>query len=176
LIARVSPEWRLPEGARDRGVAIEVAQGYAAAPSSISRFKTLSRLERDLAWRAARARGRYDALLLDAADQVVEGAATNIFFVRGGWLWTPDVSLGALPGVARAIVVNLAEATRIAVQTGAFPLAELESAEEVFLTNALVGVLPVRELDGRRVWDSAPGPMTRTLATAFEALVTQECA
>ncbi|MEM5818013.1 MAG: aminotransferase class IV, partial [Desulfitobacterium hafniense] len=81
----------------------------------------------------------------------VEGTLSNLFFVRKGTLHTPSLPCGCLPGTRRQIVLECAQKLGIPWVEGEFPLAFLEDAEEVFLTNALMGILPVAQVDGRRI-------------------------
>jgi branched-subunit amino acid aminotransferase/4-amino-4-deoxychorismate lyase len=171
----------MPRDARTRGVVLEVASRVVVGASPLSAFKTVSRAERWLARELARAQGAWDALLLDARGAIVEGAATNVFVVKGGaagglpaLLETPDLGLGAISGTARGAVIELARGRGMDVVEGTLRFDDLADADEVFVTSALAGVLPVRQVGDLPV-RSAPGPVTRDLAARHEALVASEC-
>jgi para-aminobenzoate synthetase component 1 len=121
------------------------------------------------AWRdalaAVRAAGIDEVLLADGEGRIVEGAVSNVFCVRGGRLLTPALSCHPLPGIVRAKVLALARQLGLPAEEGALTASELRTADEVFLTNALIGVRPVSWLDGRQL--PAPGPVTLRLQTAF---------
>lgn len=112
--------------------------------SPLSRHKSLSALEKVLARAEAAQAGASEALLLNIHGRVAEGAASNLFIRRGGRWVTPPVSEGCLPGVMRAEVM---------AETGAVeaPLtaADLFAADAVYLSNALMGLVPLARLDGR---------------------------
>lgn len=166
VLATLGPPRPLPPRAREDGVVAALAAWPHGAPSPLARVKSLACADRILARRAASRAGAFDAIFLDAAGHVAEGAATNVFWVRGGRLFTPALALGIVPGIARAAVLELGPADE-----GRFPLEHLLAADEAFLTNALVSVLPLRAIGGRPLAAPAPGPLTRELAARFETLV-----
>jgi len=106
---------------------------------------------------------------VDAAGHVVEGAVSNVFCVRGGRLFTPSLACRPLPGIVRSQVLSLARGMGLAVEEAALTAGELEAADEVFITNSLIGLRPVALLGGRRL--AAPGPTTRLLQAAYRTSV-----
>ncbi len=172
LVLIATPPRPLPPRAREEGVRIWIPGPESSPeprPGPLARWKTTCYLDRALLRRRAAARGAWEAILLGPRGEVLEGAATNVFWERGGRLRTPALSLPILPGIAREAAIAEAAAAGIPVEEGAFPAGDLESAGEAFLTNALVGVLPVA-LSGRE----GPGPLTRALATRLEERVRAE--
>lgn len=115
---------------------------------------------------ATRARAS-DALFVECDDTVSEATASNCFVVRHGRLETPPLASGGLPGVTRAWVLD--EAGRIGwkVRLGPLPRADLASADEMFLTNSVIEILPVVRIDGRDVGSGRPGDVTRALQERF---------
>lgn len=95
---------------------------------------------------AARAAGRQDALFVDERGIILEGAATNLFVVIDGALLTPPLEVGILPGVARGEILRRWPG---AAKEQVISVDMLDAAAEVFVTNALVGVMPVVAVDGR---------------------------
>lgn len=129
--------------------------------SPASRWKTLAYLDSVLARREAVAAGADEALMLNVAGEVACAAAANVFWIAAGRLFTPDLACGVLAGVMRGRVLRAAsglgvEAAEVRARPGA-----LEDAEAVFLTNSLIGVRPVAELDGRSL---APSRLVEQLA------------
>ena len=108
-----------------------------------------------------------EVLRLGPHGHVTEGTVSNLFFVAGGRLVTAPHALGVLEGVTRAHVIRAARRLGIPVLETPFTRHELFNAEEAFLTNVLMGILPVREADGRRIGRRAPGPVTRKLRRAL---------
>jgi len=142
----------------------------------IWRHKSLSYLSNVLALAEARRRGADEVYFLNSRGHLAEGAITNIFLVRGGTLHTPEVACGLLPGITREIVMELCAASGIRCQTGRYEESALAEAEEVFCTNSLRGIIPVKailEMPDRHFGENA---VTRRLHGLYAALVRAECA
>jgi branched-chain amino acid aminotransferase len=123
-----------------------------------------------LAKREAQRLGCDEAILLDAEGRVAEGTGDNIFIVYQGQLWTPPLDMAILAGLTRASVMVLAREAGVEVIERSFTRDMLYTASEVFLTGTAVEITPVREVDGRVVGDGTPGPVTRALQAAFNAV------
>jgi branched-subunit amino acid aminotransferase/4-amino-4-deoxychorismate lyase len=125
--------------------------------------KTLSFLD----WRAAQRRAEASdadlALLLDAEGRLGEGSTANVFCVIGGGIVTAPVR-GLLPGVTRAVVMELADVREEAMQEETW-----RNAGEMFATSAVRGVVPIVACDGRPVGSGAAGPVTEGLRAAIDA-------
>lgn len=126
--------------------------------------KTLAYLDHLLARELAAAAGADEAARLGADGDVVECATANLFMVTGGVVATPPVDVGILPGVTRARVLAVCAAAGIAVQERRIAPAELYAAEEVFVTSAVRGVVPVTRLDGNT---RPAGPITRRIIEGY---------
>ncbi|HEY7793820.1 MAG TPA: aminotransferase class IV [Gaiellaceae bacterium] len=112
----------------------------------------------------ARRRGADDAVFVDPAGIVLEGPTTNVWWRRGGTLYTPSLDLGILAGVTRATVLDLARELGYELAEGHFPLKELVTADEAFTSSSVREVMPVTEVDGATV---ARGPAADDLETAL---------
>ncbi len=110
--------------------------------------KSLNYLENILARRAAKSAGFDEALFVTPAGLVLEGSASSLFIVKNGHAHTPQLSAGILPGVARARVLALIGPDR--AHETPLTLDDVLAADEVFLTNALMGVMPVCTLDAHK--------------------------
>jgi branched-chain amino acid aminotransferase len=160
-----------PARAYADGVKVILASAPRPAPEAIDpTAKTGARLAQVLAMGEARAAGAHEALLLDTRGLVTEGCSSNLFTVRGGVLVTPPLDAGILEGVTRGVVLRLARAGGMAVREAVLPVAELDAADEVFLTSSAREVLPVTRVGGRVVGSGRPGPLTGRLHAAFRAL------
>jgi branched-subunit amino acid aminotransferase/4-amino-4-deoxychorismate lyase len=116
--------------------------------------KTLNYLENLLARQAAKAAGADEALFVTPAGQVLEGSASSLFIVKDGQAYTPPLSTGILPGIARARVLRLIGPER--AHEKPLTLDEVRSAQECFITNALMGIMPVCALDDHNFAAHAP--------------------
>jgi len=144
LFATAAPS-PLPQG--PARLAVSAVRRNAGSPAS--RLKTLSYLDNVLARRQARAAGADEALMLNGAGEVACASAANLFWLQDGRLHTPALECGVLAGVMRAKVMIAAARCGLAViEAHAGPEA-LAAAEGLFLTNSLIGVRPVANLDGR---------------------------
>ena len=133
------------EAARVRGCRLKTVSGPAGSPATLC-HKTTSYLPHLLARQAAQAAGCDDALWLDGGGRILETAGANIFAVdRSGSVLTPPATLGLLPGVVRGVILR----ELLGAREAAVDLTALADAAEVFITNSLIGVVPVAAVDGR---------------------------
>jgi branched-chain amino acid aminotransferase len=158
------------------GVTLTIASRRAIPAEAIDpSIKSTSRLASVLTRREAQERGAFEAILLDAAGDLTEGTASNLFVVREGRILTPATSRSALPGVTRAAVLETAAEAGIPAVEERLPAGYLFDCAELFLTNTSWEVLPVVRIDGRVVGGGTPGPVTRELLRRYRTLVTREC-
>jgi branched-subunit amino acid aminotransferase/4-amino-4-deoxychorismate lyase len=134
-------------------------------PGSDTKHKHLGRRLWQEALRAARARGFDEALLVNGEGWLVEGAISNVFCVENGVIRTPALACGPLPGITRAQVIRLAREAGVPIAEEPLRPADAGAADELFLTNALVGIRPLIALDG--VPKPGPGPVTARLQAAW---------
>lgn len=155
----------------EAGVRAIVASGRINERAATAGLKQLGYLEQVLAAREAEAAGADDALLLDRAGHLAEGAASNLFLVHRRTLLTPPLSCGVLPGVTRAAVLELAGF--LGIPTRETPLAPelLRSAEEALLTASLREIVPLVAVNDRAVGRGEPGPVTRKLQAGYREMV-----
>lgn len=113
--------------------------------------------------------GCVEALMLDHNGIVVECTGDNIFVIKKGKIVTPPSYLGALEGVTRNVIIELARERGYEVSEVPFTRFEMIDADEVFLTGTAAEAIPVVELDRRPIGDGKPGPITRQLIAAFRA-------
>lgn len=131
------------------------------------RVKSLNYLNNVMAKLEARQRGADEALLLNAQGMVAETSVANVFAVRSGVLLTPPATDGALEGITRATVLDLAAALGIPAREQTLGRFDLFAAEETFLTGSGAGIVPVRSLDARALGTGTPGPIYEKIRAAF---------
>ena len=119
-----------------------------------------------LALREAQSAGCDEALLLDVEGFVSEGSGENIFIVRDGVMYTPDLT-SALDGITRATVMQLAADLGVPVREKRITRDEVYIADEAFFTGTAAEVTPIRELDGRAIGKGTRGPVTEKLQTLY---------
>jgi D-alanine transaminase len=101
--------------------------------------------------------GAQEAILINNDGVVTEGAASNVFIVKDGLLLTPPVEVSLLPGITRVLILELAAQHGIPYAEATFGLAELQSADEIWVSSSTKEILPVTELDGKPVGNGKPG-------------------
>ena len=152
------------------GVNLIVARTRRNLPSALSpQIKTTNFLNNILAKREAIAAGAFDSILLNWESHLTECTVSNLFFVRAGTLCTPALACGLLDGITRDIVLSLAQELKIPVDEGSFGVEEVYRADECFLTNTSMEVMPVTKVDGHPVGKGAPGPLTLQIHSLFRA-------
>lgn len=134
------------------------------------RVKSLNYLNNILAKIEAQQAGAMEAVMLNAEGYVAECTADNIFLVRHGRLLTPAVSTGALQGVTRDSVLDLARCLGVDTEEGAYTRYDLYTADECFMTGTGAEIVPVVRIDGRQIGSGVPGPLTAQVRQAFAAL------
>jgi branched-chain amino acid aminotransferase len=115
--------------------------------------------------------GYDEALLLDTAGFVAEGAGENIFIIKGGVIYTPDLSAGALNGITRNTVLHIAKDLGLEVVQKRITRDEVYIADEAFFTGTAAEVTPIRELDRVQIGAGARGPVTEKIQSAFFDIV-----
>jgi branched-chain amino acid aminotransferase len=132
--------------------------------------KSLNYLNNILAKIEAANGGCEEAVMLNAEGFVAEGTADNIFIVKGDQLLTPPLSAGALYGVTRGVVMDLARKDGLAVSEPNLTRYDLFNADECFLTGTGAELIPVVKIDGRVIGKGKPGPVTKRLVEEYRAL------
>jgi len=115
--------------------------------------------------------GYDEALLLDASGFVSEGAGENLFIIKGGIIYTPDLSAGALNGITRNTVFHIAKDLGLEIVQKRITRDEVYIADEAFFTGTAAEVTPVRELDRIEIGAGSRGPITEKIQTAFFDIV-----
>ncbi len=161
-----------PEELYERGLSAVMAWARRNETSPLSRIKSLNYLDNLLAREEARRAGAHEALLLNIAGLMADGSASNIFIVREGEILTPRVEDGALPGITREAVLELAPAAGIPAREAPLTPDDLWVAQEAFLTNAVGGVMPLVSVDGTSLGDGRPGQIARCLRELYRRAAT----
>lgn len=133
-------------------------------------IKSLNYLNNILAKIEANNAGCEEAVMLNAQGFVSEGTGDNLFIVKAGQMFTPPLSAGALYGITRGVVIELARESGIAVSEPDLTRYDLFNADECFLTGTGAELIPIVKIDGRVIGDGKPGPVTRDLVERYHSL------
>ncbi len=152
----------------DRGVSVSIVKTRRNHPLALNpSIKGTNFLNNILAKIEANKAGAYEGIMLNWEGFVAEGTISNIFMVKGGVLRTPALNVGILEGVTRGLVLDLARNEKISLQESAFSPQELIGADECFITNSTMEIMPVTLIDGKSIGSNGPGPLTATLMQAY---------
>jgi branched-chain amino acid aminotransferase len=164
-----------PKEHYENGLSIVTVATRRIGPASIpATIKSLNYLNNILAKIEARQAGALEAIMLNDQGHVAEATADNVFIVLKGEILTPSASQGALKGVTRSAIIDIAKDLGIPEREAVLTRYDLWCADECFLTGSGAEVIPVVKLDGRVIGTGKPGPMTRRLTEEFRKRVLVE--
>jgi branched-chain amino acid aminotransferase len=137
-----------PKTFYENGITLIIAETRRNLKGAIDpRIKSLNFLNNILAKIEAKKKGVYEALLLNVYGKLTEGTISNIFFYKDGIIYTPSVDCGILDGITRGLIIDLAKREDLKIKEGKFKREDLYAAEEVFITNTTMEVMPVAKVD-----------------------------
>lgn len=116
-----------------------------------------------------------EAIWFNVHNRLAEGSISNVFLVKDGALKTPPLDTPVLPGIARAVILELARRSGMEVAEAALALDDLLAADEVFLTNVIMQIMPVVRVEKHEVGHGRVGPIASQLREDFRNLVRKEC-
>lgn len=159
--------WSEEPGLAAQGVAACLSPIMLGSNRSLAGIKHLNRLEQVMARQGLDVTRHAEALMCTERGDVIGGTMSNLFVVRDTGLFTPSVDQCGVAGVMRAVVLREAAAQGIEVQACVLRLADLQAADEIFVTNVRIGLWPVTSLGS---WSRPPGPVTRQFQARIAAL------
>ncbi|KAF0196320.1 MAG: Aminotransferase class IV [Bacillota bacterium] len=152
----------------ERGLTALIAQTTRRNEQSpLSRHKTTNFMDSILARKEARSRNADEAILLNTKGHLAEGSVSNLFLIKDGEILTPRIADGALPGIIRGKVLELCKEKGLAVRETVLTPQDFKQADEAFLTNSLLGIMPLFKAESRVLDSAASGSLTCTLADVF---------
>ena len=153
-----------PEELYRKGVTVSIVNTRRNAPEALNpKIKSLNFLNNILAKIEAKEAGTYEAIMLNYRGYLTEGTITNIFFVKRGSIFTPSIEAGILDGITRDLIIRVAERNGKNVKEGLYTPEDLYSADEAFITNTTLEILPVIKIDKNVIGKGIPGSVTKDL-------------
>jgi branched-chain amino acid aminotransferase group I len=171
-----------PESVRYvQGVKIGLTSLRRCQQSLLSSIKSTDYLLSVLARMEAARQGLHETLMLNDDGFIAEGSGSNVFFVKASRLVTPSLGSGILPGITRQVVIELADRLGITVTEGTVGLGSLKHSDEAFLTNSMIGIMPLVQVrddagDTITIGSGKPGRMTKKFMADYKAMVEKETA
>jgi branched-subunit amino acid aminotransferase/4-amino-4-deoxychorismate lyase len=158
-----------PPKAPPNGMSLAVSPYRTSTFSPLTGIKSLNYLNNVLAWEEAQSRDFDEAVVLNERGEITSATTANLFWVKDGTVHTPALSTGAVAGVTRECVIDIASKHFIPLLEGVYEMADLTDADEILLTSSSLGVAPVTTFDFRRYAVEA-GSVTAVLTQAFAKL------
>lgn len=157
-----------PQEYYDNGLTLVTTAIRRNSPASCPpQIKTLNYLNNVMAKLDANRQGAAEAIFLNNEGYIAEATADNIFMVYKGKVMTPQINDGALPGITREAVIEIAQKLGIPCDETHCSLTDLFGADECFVTGTAARVVPVTTVDGRAIGNGKPGPVTRKLMEEY---------
>ncbi len=165
-----------PASLYDTGINVIVCRFRQSSSDPLAGHKTTCYLPRLLALRAAQQARCTEAIWFTTDNQLAEGSISNVFLVGKGVLKTPPLDTPVLPGVTRGLVLDIAGREGIKTEETALTIDDLLDADEAFLTNTMMQIMPVIRVERHTIGAGRAGPVARRLREEYRKLVKQECA
>ena len=132
---------------------------------ALAGIKHLNRLEQVLARSEWDDESIFEGFMLDTEAHIIEATMSNLFFVKSGRLCTPDLSNCGVAGIMRNVILSIAHKSHISTDVGQFDRNDINHADELFISNSLIGICPVRQLEQQHY---SVGPITQALIEAVK--------
>jgi len=158
-----------PHRVSANGMSLAVSPYRVSTFSPLTGIKSLNYLDHVLSKEEARSRDFDEAVVLNERGEIVSATTSNIFWAKNGTVHTPTLSTGALAGITRECVIDVANKHFIPLVEGAYEMADLVDADEIFLTSSGIGVAPVTTFDFRR-YAVEPESIVNIIRQAFSKL------
>jgi branched-chain amino acid aminotransferase len=167
LVITATPFEPYPAEYYEKGALAVLCQFKQNTADPICGHKTCNYLSRLLALDGARQRGAVESLWFTTENQLAEGCISNVFIVKDSNVFTPPLSTPVLPGIARKYVLQVAAENAIEVTEKDLIINDLLAADEVFITNTLMQILPIAAVEAHVVGDGKVGAVTKKLTDVF---------
>ena len=172
LVIYTSPLRKIPENIYKKGIEINFAYVDKNEKSFIARIKSLNYLDNILARAEVRDDGFDEAVFINTKDNVTETTTSNIFMVKRSTVITPPLTAGLLPGITRQVVIEIIKKYfRSKICERNIRPGDLSNADEIFLTNSILEIVPVVKLGKRKIGDGTPGAFNRIIRTLYKTEV-----
>ena len=158
-----------------KGILVVLSPFRQNTAEPIYGHKTTSYFSRMLALKSAHQKGAAEALWFTVDNRLAEGCISNVFLVKDSKLYTPPIETPVLAGVSRKTVFQIALENSIEFIEKNLYISDLLDADEIFLTNVIMQILPVNSVEKHIVGNAKPGPVTKKLQNKFEEFIKTEC-
>ncbi len=162
------------QGSYDNGLMLKCSSVRRNPTTPLVYLKTNNYMENLIEKNLAMSEGFNEVLFLNIYNHVSECSTSNIFFMQDKKLCTPAVECGLLDGIARGLLTGkLAAAIGLEIETGKYSLGDFYNADEVFITNSVMQIMPIVKIDNMKIGNGIPGPITKSLIKSYDAYVAE---
>ena len=175
LVITASAMTPYPAQFYQKGMTVVLSDVKLNSSDPLARHKSSNYLSRLLVLGKAQQLGAGEALWFTELNHLGEGCISNVFLAKDSTLLTPPLEEPILPGITRAAVLELAQADKIPTRQQTLTIDDLLGAEEIFLTNSIMEVMPVCRFEKHAVGNEQPGPLTQHLAELYRQDVAEKC-
>ena len=155
----------------DEGMSLVVSNYKRSTSCPISRYKSTNLLQSILRKEEANKKAAHETIVLNTDGFVAECVVSNIFMVSAGSVVTPSLDTNILPGITRRIVLDICKNSGILSSEEHFKIDVLIKADEVFITNSLMEIMPVSRIDDTKIGKTVPGRITQQMMNAYKRFV-----
>src|SRR5207247_3015145 len=168
IIVIAKPYVNPPREAFEKGVGVALVPVVRNHPGSVNPLiKSNNLLNNALAMQEAFRRGAFEGVMRNYRGELAECTQSNLFIVTKGTALTPNIDSGLLPGITREFLFEVGASLGIAVREAVLRDADLFGADEAFLTSTTREVVPIVQVDDRKIGSGAPGPVTTALLDGY---------
>jgi branched-chain amino acid aminotransferase len=168
LVVIVKPQVDPAPEVFERGVRVALVSTVRNHPGSVNPLiKSNNLLNNAIAMQEAFRRGCYEGVMRNYRGEIAECTTANIFVVKGRTALTPPLDAGLLPGITREFLFEIGADRNVPVREAVLKDEDLFGADEAFLTSTTREIVPIVQVDDRKIGSGTPGPITRTLLEAF---------
>lgn len=154
-------------------------KGFSASFSSfrqsqeplMANIKTTNRIFYELSLKQARGKGFDEAIILNSLGYIAEASRSNLFFVKDSRIFTPALECGCLAGITRKIIFDMAKKENLKIYEGRFTREDLYNCDEAFLSNSLMGIMPLTLIEKQAIADKNCGSLTACLIKKYNTLL-----
>ena len=155
----------------EEGMSLVVSNYKRSTSCPISCHKTTNLLKSIMMKEEANKRSADEAIIVNTDEYVTECVVSNIFFVNNGRVVTPSLNTNILPGITRRTVLDICKESSIPAGEECFKVETLLNADEVFITNSLMEIMPVSKIENYDIGEVIPGKITQQLMNAYKCLI-----
>jgi branched-chain amino acid aminotransferase len=171
LVLIVKPHPEPPSELYTNGVSVVFSSIVRNHPDTVNpMIKSNNLLNCALAMQEGLRRGAFEVIMRNYRGEVAECALSNFFVVKGGTALTPPLSAGILPGITRDLVFEIGTAANVPVREAVLRDADVYGADESFMTGTTREVMPIVQVEGRKIGAGVPGPITQQLLAGYRKL------